>query len=92
MSREPRIKHYLLVFDHDAGQLTEVVDFGGDSVRAIEEYGSRERELAMSGTAGRRIEIVLVGSDSLDTIRKTHANYFAPIVPTLRHLDLSGVA
>jgi len=66
------IHHFLLVFDHEAGQLIEEVDFGNDSERAVEAYSAKEREFQGQST----IDIVLVGSDSIETVRMTHANYF----------------
>ncbi len=66
------IHHFLLVFDHEAGQLIEEVDFGNDGERAVEAYSAKEREFQGRST----IDIVLVGSDSIETVRMTHANYF----------------
>lgn len=67
-----KIRHYLLVFDHDAGRLIDKQDFGEDGDAAVTAYAEKEREFG-----GREaIEIVLIGSDSLDTIKLTHANYF----------------
>lgn len=67
------IQHFLLVFDHSAGKLLEpVTEFGEDSDRAVAAYAAKEKELQ-----GRElIEIVLIGSDSLETVKLTHANYF----------------
>src|SRR5690625_3280642 len=33
-----------------------------------------------------RIEVVLIGSDSLETVRRTHANYFEAKVSTSKYL------
>ena len=66
------IHHFLLVFDHEAGHLIDTVDFGNDGERAVEAYSAKEREFQ-----GRTmVDIVLVGSDSIETVRMTHANYF----------------
>ena len=66
------INHFLIVYDHETGRLEELVEFGEDSDRAVAAYGAKEKELA-----GRQlVEIVLIGSDSLDTVKLTHANYF----------------
>lgn len=67
------LNHFLLVFDHNAGRLTDVREFGTDTKGAMAEYSRLERE-HLSGSDG--IEIVLIGSDSLATVRLTHANYF----------------
>jgi hypothetical protein len=68
----PVLHHYLLVFDHAKGELIATQDFGSDSDRAVITYAEKENEYKGHDS----IEIVLIGSDSLDTIRITHANYF----------------
>ena len=67
---EPMV-HYLLVFDHDAGELTFEKLFD-DSDAAVAAYTEMEKKYEHR----QRVEVVLIGSDSLDTIRRTHANYF----------------
>ncbi|MGR6028941.1 hypothetical protein ACS7JX_18835 [Rhodococcus erythropolis] len=67
------MKHFLLVFDHDRAQLLDVQEFDENSKAAMREYARLEREHLNSHDS---IEIVLIGSDSLDTIKITHANYF----------------
>ncbi len=79
------IQHFLLVFDHAAGKLIEIEEFGTDSARAMEAYASRERDLSRD----TRLEVVLIGSDSLETIRTTHANYFDGGVPVSKYFDLT---
>jgi hypothetical protein len=81
-----QIKHFLLVFDHAAGKLEELVEFGEDSDAAVAAYSEKEKELQ-----GRDlVEIVLIGSDSLDTVKLTHANYFDGRVAGSKYLDLVG--
>ena len=67
------LNHFLLVFDHASAQLLDLHDFGGDVKRAMTEYARLEREHLKNADS---IEIVLIGSDSLDTVKVTHANYF----------------
>jgi hypothetical protein len=67
------LNHFLLVFDHARAELLDVQDFGSDAKSAMSEYARLERE--HMGKADS-IEIVLIGSDSLDTVKVTHANYF----------------
>lgn len=81
------IRHFLLVFDHDAGRLVETVDFGGDADRALAAYASKEAELR----SRPRVEIVLIGSDSLETVRLTHANYFDGSARVSKYFDLAAV-
>lgn len=63
--------HFLLVFDHDAGRLIYEKPYT-DGTEAVAAYSEMEKEYEDR----RRIEVVLVASDSLDTIRRTHGNYF----------------
>jgi hypothetical protein len=81
------IRHFLLVFDHDAGKLVETVDFGVDGVRAVAAYSSKESEFKNRP----RMEIVLIGSDSLETVKLTHANYFDGSARVSKYFDLAGV-
>lgn len=68
-----QIKHFLLVFDHARAELLEIQEFGSDAPAAMLAYAAKERKHL---EAGDSIEIVLIGSDSLETVRLTHANYF----------------
>lgn len=81
-----KIQHFLLVFDHDKGQLVDTVEFGEDSDAAVVAYAERERLYQDSP----RVEIVLIGSDSLETVRATHANYFDGTVALSKYL--TGIA
>lgn len=81
------IKHFLLVFDHNVGKLVETVEFGTDAAGAVAAYSSKESEFK-----GRpRMEIVLIGSDSLETVRLTHANYFDGTARVSKYFDLAAV-
>ncbi|HUF32138.1 MAG TPA: hypothetical protein VMN58_02875 [Acidimicrobiales bacterium] len=64
--------HFLLVFDHETGELTEQIDFGGNSEAAVRAYSACEETYRDKA----RVEVVLIASDSIDTIRSTHSNYF----------------
>jgi hypothetical protein len=66
-----RLVHYLLVFDHDAGELIDEKYFE-DADEAVAKYSEVEK----CYEDRKRIEVVLIGSDSLETIKRTHANYF----------------
>jgi hypothetical protein len=69
------IRHFLLVFDHDQAKLVDLQEFGTDSEAAVAAYAAKEREIGDLGEESA-LEIVLIGSDSLETVRLTHANYF----------------
>lgn len=66
-----RMVHFLLVFDHACGELIETAEFH-DSRRAVAAYEDMERRYEDRP----RVEVVLIGSDSIETVRRTHANYF----------------
>lgn len=66
------INHFLLVFDHAKDQLVELEEYGHDSEQAMAEYAAMEKKFRDS----HAIDIVLVGSDSLETVKVTHGTYF----------------
>jgi hypothetical protein len=63
---------FLIVFDHQQGALHQEVAVFTDVADALRVYDAAERHFAQQ----EHIEVVLIGSDSLDTVRRTHANYF----------------
>lgn len=77
-----KIQHFLLVFDHAEGHLIEEKHFGEDGASALSAYAEREREHA----GNRMIEIVLIGSDSIETVQLTHANYYDGTVAVSKYL------
>lgn len=66
------LSQFLIVFDHDHGALHQDVTVFADPAEALSAYEAAERHFAKQA----HIEVVLIGSDSLDTVRRTHANYF----------------
>ena len=67
------MKHFLLVYDTHAQQLRDLRRYSeADEAQAIREY----EELEARHRDDRRIEVVLVSSDSLKTVRRTHGHYF----------------
>lgn len=75
-----RDRLFLIQFDRRTNR-SEVEDLGHDVSSAIQVSRQRERDLAEKG-----IEVVLVGSASLDTLQKTHSSYFdaaAALAPVL---------
>ena len=63
--------HFLLVYDHATGALREELTFR-DPQEALAAYAEMEEKHRHEP----RVEIVLVGADSLATVRQTHAHYF----------------
>lgn len=77
-----KIQHFLLVFDHTAERLVHLREFGEDGESAVAAYGACEVEYEDRPS----IEIVLIGSDSLETVQLTHANYFDGTVAVSKYL------
>lgn len=65
------LQHFLLVYDLTVHRLIEQQEFD-DGDEAAAAYSALEGEYK-----GRDdLEIVLVGADSIETIKRTHAHYF----------------
>jgi vacuolar-type H+-ATPase subunit F/Vma7 len=65
------LQHFLLVYDLNVQRLISQKQYE-DGEEAARAYAQLEREYQ-----GRKdFEIVLVGADSIETIRQTHAHYF----------------
>lgn len=65
------IKHFLIAYDASVGK-TVVREFGNDYNEAIAAYNEAER-----ANRDGDLDIVLLSSDSLKTIKRTHSSYFA---------------
>ena len=79
---QSQIQHFLLVFDHSKGRLQDERPFGSDADAALAAYAECERKFKDRP----EIEIVLIGSDSLATVRRTHANYYDGTVVVSKYL------
>jgi hypothetical protein len=77
-----KIQHFLLVFDHERGRLIEERHFGEDGEQALQAYADTEKHYREN----KLVEIVLIGSDSIDTVRLTHANYYNGSVAVSKYL------
>lgn len=62
---------YLIVFDRKAMK-REILEFGEDAEAALTSYAQKEDEFSNDSS----IEVVLVGSDSIESVRATHGRYF----------------
>lgn len=76
------IQHFLLVFDHAQERLIDEQHFGENSTAALAAYALTEEDYRENP----RIDIVLIGSDSIETVRITHANYFDGSVAVSKYL------
>lgn len=69
---DAKIQHFILVFDRHAGRLLSKLEFGAEAKAAVKRYEALEEQYRESP----HMDIVLVGSDSIETVQITHANYF----------------
>ena len=67
------VKHFLLRFDRAKDELVECREFGTDAESALTAYSELEREHWDCPA----MDIVLIGSDSLETVKVTHSTYFS---------------
>ncbi len=72
MNALPKIQHFILVFDRHEGHLVDQLAFGTHAKAAVSRYEELEEQYRHEP----HMDIVLVGSDSIDTVKVTHANYF----------------
>lgn len=78
------MKFFLMVYDRKAGMVRDLVEYVAD-----------QRELALRDRFAREeaerehdeIEVVLLGADSLETLKRTHSRYFK----TLEEFSRSAV-
>jgi hypothetical protein len=66
-----KIKHFLIVYDIRAGR-ADVCEFGTHYDAALHAYDAAEE----AHRDDPDHEVVLLGSDSLETLQKTHSSYF----------------
>ncbi len=78
--------HFLLIYDLNLGRLIHQAEFH-DTEMAAAEYARLEHE----HRGNRDLEIVLVGADSLETIKMTHGHYFEGKDPATASPYLAGV-
>lgn len=67
------MKHFILVFDHRTDELVFQTEFDADVRAATEKY----KELEVKYRDQMSIDVLLVGSDSIDSVRITHSGYFS---------------
>ncbi|HME70271.1 MAG TPA: hypothetical protein VKM54_10445 [Myxococcota bacterium] len=67
------MKLFLIVYDRKTGTLRELVTYRAEQ----REVALRERFAREEAERGHEeIEVVLLGADSLDALKKTHSRYF----------------
>jgi len=73
------VLHFLVIYDIQAAK-AELVPFGTDYEAALDAYDKTEAE----HRDDLNTEVVLLGSDSVETIERTHSSYFEL---SERHID-----
>ena len=72
---------FLITFDHDARKQISLEEFR-DTAQAVKAYGEREEQYRDNP----RVEVVLLGAESIDAIKVTHSNYFEETADALGNL------
>ncbi len=75
------LHHFLLVYDHSAGELVVNREFERVAA-AMEAYEAEEEKHRQD----ELVEVVLIGSDSLETVKITHPNYFGGTASPSKYL------
>jgi hypothetical protein len=81
------MRYFLLIYNHAHRALQTVQTFSNKD-EAGRAYVAAERASAGSPN----LEIVLVGADSLETIKQTHGQYFTAQVGQSKYLDAASAA
>lgn len=76
------MQNFLIVYHHGGGGLLSAEGHGTNVDSALAAYAAAETRYRNQPA----IEVVLIASDSLDTIRETHSNYFDQTVVSSRFL------
>lgn len=71
-SRSDETNYFILIYDRAKRALAETIQYGTKSRHAVDDYSKLEHKYEDD----HNMEVVLIGSDSLETVRRTHANYF----------------
>lgn len=88
-----KLKHFLLVFDHTQSRFVEEPREFSDATEATSAYAEVEQRYSKEDL----VEVVLIGSDSFETVQATHSNYFDGTVALIALLeriqaDLAGLS
>lgn len=73
------VRYFLLVYNRPEGRLVSLDEYAEQDA-ALEARFALERE----HEGDRDLEIVVLGSDSLDTVKRTHRRYFESVEDMLR--------
>ena len=73
MTKNP-VKHFLITYDIEAGTAT-VDPYGINYEAALKAYSELEEKTGKN----TNLDIVLVGAEDLDIIKRTHSSYFETV-------------
>jgi len=82
-----KLRHFLLTYDGAAGRLRDVQSFLRAD-RAVAAYQAEEQKYS----AEDLVQVVLVAADSLETVKKTHSNFWHGESVDLLIRDVIGAA
>ena len=86
--RADHIQHFLLIYDRRKDRLMSHESFGEDVDAAMTAYRAAEIEYQ----SRPEMDIVLVGAESLETIKVTHSTYFTESAARLLDEIRAGVS
>ena len=72
---------FLIAFDHDTRKQISLEEFH-NTARALRAYSEREEQYRDNP----RVEVVLLGAESIEAIKVTHSNYFEDTADALDNL------
>lgn len=72
---------FLIVYDHDARKQVSLEEFR-NTAQALKAYSECEEQFR----GNPRMEVVLLGAESIDAIKVTHSNYFEDTADALDDL------
>ena len=75
---------FLTTFDHDARMKSSLEEFR-NTAQALKAYVEREEQYRDNP----RVEVILLGAESVDAIKVTHSNYFGDTADALGNLLVS---
>ncbi|MCY3850156.1 MAG: hypothetical protein OXF75_05060 [Acidimicrobiaceae bacterium] len=82
MSDPGKIVYFLILFDRDVGEQVGLWEFT-DSTAAVAAYTAEEEKYVSQP----HMDIVLLGSSNIETVQKTHGNYFESDTDWIASLD-----
>jgi hypothetical protein len=71
------LHQFLIIYNARSQRLIQAINLGDNTTAAVASYSECEQKYR----GNEDIEVVLIGSDSLDTIKQTHGHYFGNVDP-----------